>query len=170
VVVDKKVAEAIDRAKKDEVLDDNAEAPIPTNDGIDHMRWSSQERALARLLVDPENDELTQEELGAKCGYSLRSVQRKLADPNFKAYVNAMIERVYDDEIMAEAKKTLLYQLRKNRNLKAVELVYKSKGMLKEVREVKSDVNVTDNRPSTNAEIDDELARLEKEALGGEVN
>jgi hypothetical protein len=168
VVVDKKVAEAIDRAKKDEVLDDNAELPIP-NDGIDHLRWPSEARRLATLLLDAESAGMTQEELGKACGYSLRSVQRYLADPAFKAYVNELADKTYEDDLKPLFVQAMKRGL-KSGNSKFVELYMKSRGMLKEVRQTVADVNINDKRDTSNDALDDELARLEKEALGGEVN
>jgi hypothetical protein len=161
VKVDKKTAERMHAEAKEAKMDEANELPIPQGDGIDHARWPAEARKLALLLVNPETDAMTQDELAKACGYSLRSVQRYMVDSEFKAYLNALMDRVYDDEVMLEAKKTLLYQMRKNRNLKAVEIVYKSRGMLKEVRQVTSDVTVKDERVSD--DLDADIERLEKD-------
>lgn len=141
--------------------------PIP-DDGVDHARWPAEARKLALLMVDPKWSGATQEELGKECGYSLRSVQRYMSDPEFKAYVNTVANKAYDDLFplfVAAMKRGLA-----SGNSKYVELFMKSRGMLKEVRQVTSDVNVNDNRSGVD-DLDADIERLRREAgLDSTVN
>lgn len=160
VPVDEKTMDAIlsDKAQK---VDENHDMPIP-NDGIDHMRWPPEARRLALLYCDPEHMKSTHKELAEASGYSLRSVTRYLNDPEFIEYCNQIANRIYANKLYPIFVAGMERGLREG-NPKFYEMFMKSRGMLREVREVKSDVTVNDQREKATAELDDEIDRLERE-------
>lgn len=159
VKVDKKTAERMHAEAKERAMDEANDLPIPQGDGIDHARWPAEARKLALLHIDPAWSESTQEQRALECGYSLRSVQRYEMDPEFKAYINALAEKAYGDlyPLFVAAMAAGL----RAKNSKFVELYMKSRGMLKEVRQVTSDVTVKDERVSD--DLDADIERLEKD-------
>lgn len=174
IYVDNKVMERILRKQqaneaKEKALDEAYAAEVP-DDGIDHMRWPPEARKLALLLLDPAHAHKTQAELAQLCGYSLRSVQRYMANPEFKKYVNQIANRIFDDEADTYFRRAVLNGLKKG-EFKFVELYAKMKGMLKEVRKVESDVNINDNRKDDDKDTLAEIERLREELgmAGGEV-
>lgn len=153
---------------KEVALDDANEAPIP-DDGLDHERWPAEARKLALLMLDPSNMGLTQTQLGEMCGYSLRSVQRYQSMPSFKAYVNSIADRMYSDDAHALFVRAMMKGLDRG-DPKFVELYMKSKGMLKNVNQNVSDVNINDTRRKNDDDDLAEIERLRREAgLDGEV-
>jgi hypothetical protein len=166
IVVDKRTAAKLHDEAKEANRDVAVDVPAPAGDGLDHMRWPPEARLLAKLIVDPKYLGATQQQLADECGYSLRSVQRYLNDPEFEAYCNAIAEKMIKGEgLLAESVQALRKGLRDG-NMKAVELVFKAKGYLKEIRQVTADVTTTDNRQ--NDATDDEIERLRRELGVGE--
>jgi Helix-turn-helix of insertion element transposase len=160
VVVDKATMAAMKATSKNDILDDNAETPVPTMDGIDHMAWPAEARKLALLRIDPAYLGATQEMLAEGCGYSLRSVVRYLNDPAFDAYCNKIADRTLKNELLTDIVAALRKGIRGG-NSKHLELAMKSLGMLKEVRQTVSDVTINDK--STPVSDNDEIDRLRRE-------
>jgi hypothetical protein len=158
IFVDKKVQARID-AKAKGVDPDEKDGESGT--------WSSSAVKLAYLLCDPTMLGATQEQLADKSGFSLRSVQRYMNEkPAFKKYAQEVAESVYGELypiFVAAMKKGL-----EAGNSKFVELFMRSRGMLKEVRQVESKVEVTQTNASDDA-LEAEIARLEK-TVHGDLN
>lgn len=161
IKVDKRVAARLHAEAKDAKIDAVNDIPIPVGDGIDHARWPAEARKLAQLNVDPAWVASTQKERGDECGYSLRSVQRYETDHEFKAYVNQLAAKVYDNEMYVLWVTAMKRGLMRG-DAKFCELYGKARGFFKEVRQIESNVTVTDKRADDVA-LDDELERLERE-------
>jgi hypothetical protein len=155
IFVDKKVQARIDARAKG--VDPDEEKPLGS-DG-----WSAEAVKLAHLMCDPAYIGATQEDLAKGSGYSLRSVQRYMADPAFKKYAQEVAEKAFGDLFpmwVAGIAKGM-----KAGNSKFFEFYGKATARFKEVRQVTSDVTIADKRED---DVESEIERLERE-LGGDV-
>ncbi|MFC5447593.1 phBC6A51 family helix-turn-helix protein [Paenibacillus aestuarii] len=116
---------------------------------------------LTQSIIDPEAERLTYGKISEECGVDVATLFRwRTQDPDFKAARKELVDS-YADEIVGDAFTALRYQLRTKRNVKAAEIVLRSRGMLVDRREGGPDtiVNVgvadQDNDALTN-----ELAEL----------
>lgn len=131
-----------------------------------HDLQANKQRAILLLtqqIVDPDAERLTYAQIAEQCGVDDRTLFRwRTNDADFQAARKELVDR-YADEIVSDAFVALRKQLRTKANVKAAEVVLKSRGMLIDRKEGGPDtvvnVEVTDQ---DNAALADELAELRK--------
>lgn len=126
---------------------------------------------LTQQIIDAEAPKRTFAQVAEECGISERQLFRWRT--NDKEFAEARKELVdsYAEEIVSEAFMALSYQLRRNKNVKAAEVLLKSRGMLVDRKEVQgelkhehSDVSAKDNEA-----LMDELEALRRKVSGDPV-
>lgn len=129
-----------------------------------HDLQANKQRAillLTRQIVDPDAERMTYEDIAKECGVSTVTLFNwRTSDADFQAARKELVDK-YADEIVSDAFTALRKQLRTKANVKAAEVVLKSRGMLIDRKEGGPDtvVNV-DVSGQDNDALADELAAL----------
>jgi hypothetical protein len=118
---------------------------------------------LTQQIVDPEAPRLTYEEIAKECGVSTVTLFKwRTDDADFAAARKELVDK-YADELVSDAFGALRKKLRNEANVKAAEVVLKSRGMLIDRKEggpeTVVNVGVADQ---DNDALRDELAELRK--------
>lgn len=119
---------------------------------------------LTNQVIDPDAKRMTYDEIAAQCDISTRQLQRwRTQDTEFIAARKDLVES-YANEIVSDAFHALKYQLVKHKNVKAAEVLLKSRGMLVDRKEVQADVNakITDVNDQSNDDLMKELEALKR--------
>jgi DNA-binding transcriptional MerR regulator len=125
---------------------------------------------LTQQIVDPNAPRLTYGEIAKQCGISERQLHRwRTADKEFAEARKELVD-AYADELVADAFSALKWQLRNKRNVKAAEVLLKSRGMLVDRKEVTGELtqNINDLSAADNERLAEELEAL-KRKLNGET-
>lgn len=122
---------------------------------------------LTRQIIDPEAPKINYDEIAAECDVSVRQLFRWRQEPEFRA-ARAEVVDMYADEIVGDAFSALHWQVSKKRNVKAAEVLLKSRGMLVDRKEVSADVRaeVTEVSAQDADSLRDELEQLRRKLDG----
>lgn len=124
---------------------------------------------LTQQIIDPNAPKLTYAEIADKVGISERQLFRwRTQDTEFSQARKELVES-YADELVGDAFMALTYQVRHNKNVKAAEVLLKSRGMLVDRKEVSGDLRheIGGVESKDNTQLMDELASLRKKLDGG---
>lgn len=134
----------------------------------DYTKYTPQQLEAAELLADLESKP-TNREVADAVGISERQLYRWLADEDFIALVTYRAE-ISMDLFGVDVYRALLKRVRAG-DVKALELALKRMGVLKEVREISSDVrvDVTAIAGRSQEELLAEIAAKEAILLGGDT-
>ncbi|UJF36543.1 phBC6A51 family helix-turn-helix protein [Paenibacillus hexagrammi] len=123
---------------------------------------------LTQQIIDPNAPKLTYAEIAEQAGISERQLFRWRTNDGEFAQARKEIVESYADELIADAFMALKYQVSRNKNVKAAEVLLKSRGMLVDRKEVAgelkhehSDVSKQDNNA-----LMDELEALKRKLSG----
>lgn len=116
---------------------------------------------LTRQIIDPDAPRMTYDEIAAEVGISERQLFRwRTQDPEFKEARKHLVES-YADEMVSEGFSALRKQIRNRSNVKAVEVLFKSRGLLIDKQEgnlnIKTEIDVSEQ---TTEELEREAAEL----------
>lgn len=124
---------------------------------------------LTRQIIDPDAKKMTYAEIAEQAGVSERQLFRwRTQDKEFAEARKELVDS-YADEIIADAFGALKYQVVRNRNVKAAEVLLKSRGMLVDRKEVQGELKheVTDMSTKDNDALLDELEQLRRKLGDG---
>jgi AcrR family transcriptional regulator len=129
----------------------------------DLSKFSAQQLAAARLLVDPDN-RMTYKEIATEVGISDRQFYRWREDEDYAALLEELSDRIMKTFI-SEVDKAVMKSVKQG-SVKAMELAYKRSGKLVDKKEVTSDttLEVVGVEGKSNEQLMAELAELEKKA------
>ena len=114
---------------------------------------------LTRQIVDPDAPRMTYDEIASEVGISERQLFNwRTQDEEFKAARKHLVDS-YASEMISEGFSALRKQIRNRSNVKAVEVLFKSQGLLIEKQEVTANVTTEINEQS-NSELLNELDTL----------
>lgn len=130
---------------------------------VDLSKFTSQQLAAARLIVDPEN-RMTYKEVATEVQISERQLYRWRENEDFASLLEELSDRIMKT-FVSDVDKYLMKSVRQG-SVKAMELAYKRSGKLVDKKEIQSDVEVqvTGIEGKTNEELAAELKELEKKA------
>lgn len=124
---------------------------------------------LTQQIIDPNAPRLTYGEVAEQCGISERQLFRwRTQDKEFADARRELVDS-YADEIVADAFMALKYQVSRNKNVKAAEVLLKSRGMLVDRKEVQGELKHEHSHVSAkdNEALMNELDALRKKLDGG---
>ncbi|WP_407310545.1 phBC6A51 family helix-turn-helix protein [Desulfosporosinus sp. SB140] len=114
---------------------------------------------LTRQIVDPDAPRMTYDEIALEVGISERQLFNwRTQDDDFKAVRKQLVDS-YASEMISEGFSALRKQIRNRSNVKAVEVLFKSQGMLIEKQEVTANIT-TEISEQSNSELLNELDTL----------
>lgn len=97
---------------------------------------------LTRQIIDPDAPEMKLQEIADEIGVDQSTLFRwRTQDSEFMEARKELVDK-YADEIVGDAFTALRYQVKKKKNVKAAEVLLKSRGMLVDRKEVSGDMTL----------------------------
>lgn len=129
---------------------------------IDFSRWKPEQLHAARLLAEPSGQRMMNKDIALAVGVTENTISRWKNDEDFRQLVNDLA-MAYMGDFLPTANEVLMDNIVRQRSNKALELYYKLMGMLKDVKQVRADIEVTDgNAPKTATDVEKRLADLRR--------